>query len=117
MGTYTPTNTPSWPKEPRLGKPQNFSQTTASTFELAAAVTGKKQRLISAELYISGAQTLTFKSGSDTILGGVFEIGGAGTATIGVQYGHFIESTTSAALNLTTAQAVTVKGPIQIVEV
>ena len=118
MADYVPIMHP-WPSKPRPGIPVDFNQSTAADHTIKAAVTGKQLLIVSAELYIAGANVLTFKSGAtpDAITGGVFEFGAAGWLTLGTRYGHNIRSREGEALVLTLSQAVKVRGPIWYIEV
>lgn len=111
MADYTPISAPPWPRVPTSGVPANFNQSTAATFELAPAVAGKKNRLYFADWYVFAAQTITFKSGSDAIVGGTFQYGSAGGALLGYMHGHHIETREGEALNVTLGSAVQVRGP------
>lgn len=111
MANYSPSQA-NWSAIPRPGTPVDFNQSTAATHSIASAVAGRAFRLLSAELYIAGAQVLSFKSASDDITGGTFEFGGSGWLTLGVKYGHNIRTRKGEALQLALSQAVKVRGPI-----
>lgn len=118
MATYTPTTSPPWPERPKWGGlVVDFNQSTIATHEIRAATTGKRIRLISADLFVAGAQVLTFKSGTDDIAGGVFEVPASGYLTIGPKNGHFIETASGSAFQVALSAAIKVRGPIVLREV
>ena len=112
MADYAPTMNPAWPGPIKPGAHAvTFDKSTAADHAIVAAPTdGSRIRLISWVLYIAAGNTLTFKSGSSTIAGMVFEFGGQAYWQSGVHEGLRVEAAANTALNLTLGSAQQVKG-------
>mgnify|MGYP001563553007 CR=1 FL=1 len=111
MANYQPV-LDNWPTLPRAGLATDFSQNTAATHTVVAAVAGRRIRVLSAEFYVDGAQVLTWKSGADAINGGVFELGTSGYTSLGPHYGQYLETRSGEALGLQLGSAIRVRGPV-----
>lgn len=94
-----------------------INENGAATYEIVAAVTGSKIRLLSFAISTSGAGSILFESGT-TDLSGIIAIN-ATTIPVVLPFNQlgWLETTSGAALNLTTTGAVDFDGCFSYIEV